>query len=115
MYKLRHSILATLFVAFGFDLVIYRLRNDSTRPIGDLWRRAVDRGHDAATTRRPSLATRTVEPDDDDDDSQAPFNEFKKSLHCSLVCPNTHRHRDTQTTKRAKFSNVRIYVIYAIA
>ena len=59
------------------------------------------------------------EPDDDDDDndSQAPFNEFnefKKSLYCSLVCPNTHRHRDTQTTKRAKFSNVRIYVIYAI-
>ena len=58
---------------------------------------------------------RLREPDDDDDDdSQAPFNEFKKSLHCSLVCPNTHRHRDTQTTKRAKFSNVRIYVIYAI-
>jgi len=28
------------------------------------------------------------EPDDDDDD-----DEFKKSLHCSLVCPNTETHR----------------------
>jgi len=36
-----------------------QLRIDSTRPIGDLWRRAVDRGHGGATTRRPSLATRT--------------------------------------------------------
>ena len=36
-----------------------QLRNDSTRPIGDLWRRVVDRGHDGATTRRPSLTTRT--------------------------------------------------------
>jgi len=35
------------------------LRNDSTRPIGDIWRRAVDRGHGGATTRRPSPATRT--------------------------------------------------------
>ena len=35
-----------------------QLRNDSTRPIGDLWRRAVDRRHGGATTRRPSLATR---------------------------------------------------------
>jgi len=36
-----------------------QLRNDSTlRPIGDLWRRAVDRGHGGATTRRPSPATR---------------------------------------------------------
>ena len=34
-----------------------QLRNDSTRPIGDLWRRAVDRGHGGATTRRPSSAT----------------------------------------------------------
>jgi len=29
------------------------------RPTGDLWRRAVDRGHGGATTRRPSLVTRT--------------------------------------------------------
>ena len=35
-----------------------QLRDDSTRPIGDLWRRAVDRGHVGATTRRPSPATR---------------------------------------------------------
>ena len=35
-----------------------QLRNDSTRPIGDLWSRAVDRGHGGATTRRPSPATR---------------------------------------------------------
>ena len=35
-----------------------QLRNDSTRPTGDLWRRAVDRGHGGATTRRPSPATR---------------------------------------------------------
>ena len=36
-----------------------QLRNDSTRPTGDLWRRAVDRGHGGAPTRRPSPATRT--------------------------------------------------------
>ena len=36
-----------------------QLRNDSTRPTGGLWRRAVDRGHGGATTRRPSPATRT--------------------------------------------------------
>ena len=35
-----------------------QLRNDSTRPTGELWRRAVDRGHGGATTRRPSPATR---------------------------------------------------------
>ena len=35
-----------------------QLRNDSTRPTGDLWRRAVDRGHGGATTLRPSLAER---------------------------------------------------------
>ena len=35
-----------------------QLRNNSTRPTGDLWRRAVDRGHGGATTRRPSPATR---------------------------------------------------------
>ena len=29
-----------------------QLRNDSTSPIGDLWRRPVDRGHGGATTRR---------------------------------------------------------------
>jgi len=29
-----------------------QLRNDSTRPTGELWRRAVDRGHGGATTRR---------------------------------------------------------------
>ena len=34
------------------------LRNNSTRPTGELWRRAVDRGHGGATTRRPSPATR---------------------------------------------------------
>ena len=33
-----------------------QLRNDSTQR--DLWRRAVDRGHGGATTRRPSPATR---------------------------------------------------------
>jgi len=36
-----------------------QLRNDSTRPTGDLWRRAVDRGHGGATTQQPSLDTRT--------------------------------------------------------
>ena len=35
-----------------------QLRNDSTRLIGELWRRAVDRGHGGATTRRPSLVMR---------------------------------------------------------
>jgi len=35
-----------------------QLRDDSTRPIGDLLRRAVDRGHGDATTRRPSPAER---------------------------------------------------------
>jgi len=36
-----------------------QLRNDSTlRRTGELWRRAVDRGHGGATTRRPSPATR---------------------------------------------------------
>ena len=40
-----------------------QLRNDSSRPIGELWRRAVDRGHGGATTRRPSLA---MHHDDDD-------------------------------------------------
>jgi len=35
-----------------------QLRNDSTRPAGELWRRAVDRWHGGATTRRPSPATR---------------------------------------------------------
>ena len=34
-----------------------QLRNDSTRPTRDLWRRAVDSGHGGATTRRPSSAT----------------------------------------------------------
>jgi len=29
------------------------IRNDSTRLTGDLWGRAVDRGHGGATTRRP--------------------------------------------------------------
>ena len=35
-----------------------QLRNDSTLPNGDLSRRAVDRGHGCATTRRPSPAAR---------------------------------------------------------
>ena len=35
-----------------------KLRNDPTSPTGDLWMRAVDRGHGGATTRRPSPATR---------------------------------------------------------
>jgi len=35
-----------------------QLRNDSIRPTGELWRRAVDRGHGGATTRRPSAAMR---------------------------------------------------------
>ena len=35
-----------------------QLRNDSRHPTGELWRRAVDRGHGGATTRRPSPATR---------------------------------------------------------
>jgi len=35
-----------------------QLRNDSTRLIRELWRRAVDRGHGGATTRRPSLVMR---------------------------------------------------------
>jgi len=49
--------------AFSPDQSVFKwldqLRNDSTRPTGDLWRRAVDRGHGCAITRRPSLATRT--------------------------------------------------------
>ena len=40
-----------------------QLRDDSNRPTGDLWRRAVDRGHDGATTRRP----RWLRDDDNDD------------------------------------------------
>ena len=35
-----------------------QLRNDSTRPTGDLWRRAVDRGHGDTTSRRFSPAAR---------------------------------------------------------
>jgi len=35
-----------------------QLRNDSTRPTVDLWRRAVDHGHGDPTTQRPSPATR---------------------------------------------------------
>jgi len=35
-----------------------QLRNDSTHPTGDHWRRAVDRGHGGATMRRPSMTTR---------------------------------------------------------
>jgi len=35
-----------------------QLRNDSTRPTGELWRRAVDRRHSGTTTRRPSPAAR---------------------------------------------------------
>jgi len=45
-----------------------QLRNDSTRPIGELWRRAVDRGHGGATTRRPSPRLR-----DNDEDEQEHF------------------------------------------
>jgi len=30
-----------------------QLQNDSTRPIGDLWSRAVDRGHGGAVTQLP--------------------------------------------------------------
>ena len=41
-----------------------QLRNDSTRPIGELWRRAVERGHGGATTRRPSLCGRLRDSDD---------------------------------------------------
>jgi len=33
-----------------------QLRNDSTRPIGEFWRRAVDRGHGDATKLRPLQA-----------------------------------------------------------
>ena len=36
-----------------------QLRNDSTRPTGELWRRAVDCRHGGATTQRPSPAART--------------------------------------------------------
>ena len=46
-----------------------QLRNDSTRPTGDLWRRAVDRGHGGATMRRPC---RLRDNEDDDDDEQIP-------------------------------------------
>ena len=35
-----------------------QLRNESTRPTGELWCRAVDRGHGGATTRQPSPAMR---------------------------------------------------------
>ena len=49
--------------AFSPDQSVFKwldqLRNDSTHPIGELWRRAVDRVHGGTTTRRPSLATRT--------------------------------------------------------
>ena len=49
--------------AFSPDQSVFKwldqLRNDSRRPTGDLWRRAVDLGHGCAITRRPSLATRT--------------------------------------------------------
>ena len=36
-----------------------QLQNGSARPITDLYRRAVARGHGGATTRRPLLATGT--------------------------------------------------------
>jgi len=42
-----------------------QLRNESTRPIGDLWRRAVDSGHGGATTRRPSPAIYATTMDND--------------------------------------------------
>jgi len=47
-------------IIFGTLSFLDQLRNDSTRPTGELWRRAVDRGvgHGGATTRRPSPATR---------------------------------------------------------
>ena len=43
-----------------------QLRNDSTRPTGDLWRRAVDRGCGGATTLR-------LHDHDDDDDDEASY------------------------------------------
>ena len=45
-----------------------QLRNDYMRPIGELWRRAVDGGYGGATTLRPSPAIRDHDDDDDDDD-----------------------------------------------
>jgi len=47
-----------------------QLRNDSTRPTEELWRRAVDRGHAGATTRRTS-PLRDHDDDGDDDDINA--------------------------------------------
>ena len=43
-----------------------QLRNDSTRLIGELRRRVVDRGHGGATTRQDSTETNTGDDDDDD-------------------------------------------------
>ena len=44
-----------------------QLRNDCTSPIGELWRRAVDRGVDMVMQRRDG-SRRLRELDDDDDD-----------------------------------------------
>jgi len=52
---------------FVYAMQHLQLRNDSTRPTGELWRRDVDRGHGGATTRRPSPAT----SDNDDNVSSA--------------------------------------------
>ena len=46
-----------------------QLPNDSTRPTGDLWRRAVDRGHDIVVQRRDR--PRWLREHDDDDDEMA--------------------------------------------
>jgi len=47
-----------------------QLRNDSTRPIGDLWRRAVDRRHGGGVVQRRD-GPRRLRDDDDDDDYRA--------------------------------------------
>ena len=61
-----------------------QLRNDSTSPTGDLWRRAVDRGHGGATTRRPSPVGPRRLRDDDDDDEWA--SAHKRQMLLSGTC-----------------------------
>jgi len=56
-----------------------QLRNDSRRPIGDLWRRAVDRRHGGATTRRWLR-----ELNDDDDKRNCFESEFLLVKHEDL-------------------------------
>ena len=79
------SSLLTWSVRGHSKLVTLQLRNDSTRPTRDLWRRAVDRGHGGATTR--SDGPRRLRDHDDDDDDEGGGVDLSEAdgedrLHC---------------------------------